>query len=278
MILKALSVLLCCFVLAGGAQQESPVASIQEVPGRATLTWVSSYEVVVPGQSFLVMWQLEPAENWHLYWDGLNDSGYPPSVKLKLPPGWQVGPLMWPAPERHLAEGDILDHVYHGPLALLQEISVSADAQIGSTITIPVRIDWLACRDECVPGKAELNLDFLVGEQARPSPDSGLISSALALLPQPAPLERVAVTWPENSVVLAVKGAQALEFYPVADSREPTHLIDDGSVEGNVLQLRLRPGQEKRPLKGILHLKMTDGSLRNWTINLTSVNPTGGKS
>ena len=55
-----------------------------------------------PGESVTLIWRFELADDWHLYWTGRNDSGYPPLIELDLPEGWVAGGLQWPAPERYV--------------------------------------------------------------------------------------------------------------------------------------------------------------------------------
>ena len=74
-----------------------------------------------------VSWYFDLAEDWHLYWPGLNDSGFPPSVQLHLPDGWSARPLRWPVPARYVMPGDLLDHVYDQPLVVLEQVLVPPD-------------------------------------------------------------------------------------------------------------------------------------------------------
>ena len=104
----------------------------------------------------VLVWHFEVADDWYLYSPGRNDSGYPPTVELALPDGWKAGELQWPAPERHLGEGDILDHVYYEDLVLLQEIAVPVDFEPKDRFEIQAEVSWLACKGMCVPGDTEI--------------------------------------------------------------------------------------------------------------------------
>jgi DsbC/DsbD-like thiol-disulfide interchange protein len=241
-------------------------ADAQLPAARVTVTCLTP-EAVMPGQTFPVVWRFELADSWHLYWNGRNDSGFPPSVKLDLPADWRAGPVEWPAPERHLSAGDILDHVYHGQLLLLQELTVPAEADPGA-VSIPVRVNWLVCRDECVPGQADLQLQVTVADEFRPGPQDELVTAAMRELPWTAPPEKVSFTWTDDSVTVAVPGAVALEFYPDHDCGLLTDLIADGVSRSDHLVLRLRPKDgQVGPLKGILRPQLTDGSYRHWIID-----------
>lgn len=234
---------------------------------RVSVTPLFSENAAVPGQRFLVLWRFDLADGWHLYWNGRNDSGFPPAVKLDLPPGWQAGPLLWPAPERYLTPGEILDHVYHGQLLLLQELMVPETAQMGRKVTIPARLDWLICREECVPGHAEVKLEIPVADQAHPSEEADLVAQAVDDLPLPAPAGGIELLWSESSVEMVVPGAAGLEFYPARDCGLLVDLIKDGVGENGRLVLRLRAKDGRiGPVKGILHQQLIDGSKRNWLL------------
>ena len=50
---------------------------------------------------------------WHVYWNGRNDTGTPVRITLTVPEGFAAGDVLWPAPVRHVAAGEI--HAVMGP-------------------------------------------------------------------------------------------------------------------------------------------------------------------
>lgn len=257
---------LIVFVLVGVLAAGCGKTEEKQTASRVTVTCLTP-EAVMPGQTFPVVWRFELAEGWHLYWNGRNDSGFPPSVKLDMPAGWEAGALEWPVPERHLSAGDILDHVYHGQLLLLQELTVSANAAAG-TVSIPAWVNWLVCRDECVPGLENLQLKVKVAGEHRPGPQDDLVTAALRELPWTAPTEQLSFSWADDSVTVTVPGAVSLEFYPDLDCGALVDLVADGVSRSDRLVLRLRPVDGQiGPLKGILRPQLSDGSYRHWTID-----------
>jgi DsbC/DsbD-like thiol-disulfide interchange protein len=261
-------ILISMVVLAGIVLASCHATEESKLPSTAPEERVSVKALVTQTSvnTVTVLWQFTLAEKWHLYANLRNDSGFPPSVKLTLPDGWTAGDLQWPVPERHLVAGDILDHVYHNQLLLMQEWTVPADAEPGRVVTIPARLDWLICKDECVPGKAELDLEVTVGTATLPEPK--IMAQARAELPVPAPDSGLYLNWSESKVEIVVHGAVGLEFYPADDCAPLTDIINDciGNTDRLEINLRAKDGR-MGPLKGILHQRFPEDRARNWIIN-----------
>lgn len=98
---------------------------------------------------------------WHVYWINPGDSGLPTTAVWELPPGAQVGPIAWPTPERI-------------PLLPLMNYGYSGDELFTLVARSPVdfktkvKLSWLICRQECIPGNAELSLTIPLAEKAKP--------------------------------------------------------------------------------------------------------------
>ncbi len=248
---------------------------------------------VAAGGSATLLWRFEPAAGWHLYWDGRNDSGFAPRLALRLPPGWSAGPLRWPAPERHLSAGDILDHVYTGPFTLLQDVTAPAGAVAGDRVTLGARWDWLACRDACVPGRDSLTVALTVAATgtagaARPS---AALAAARDRLPSPLPDGFLRHEWRGAACVLRrvrdVPGG-TLTFLPAGDCGELADLLHDGA--GAELALRCLPRDGRcGPVRGVLVAAAPGEPARAFQLDVpavpapadaapapSTVNPTGG--
>lgn len=121
---------------------------------------VSESEAIQPGRPFHVGIHYKIEKDWHVYWKNPGDSGTPTNVKWKLPAGFSAGPVLYPFPER-LPVPPLMNYGYEhevilpirivpGPLSGLQEVTLEA------------RIDWLVCKETCIPGKADLELSLPV--------------------------------------------------------------------------------------------------------------------
>ena len=219
----------------------------------------------------LVIWHLNPPENWHLYSDRLNDTGFPPALTLHWPEAWSAGPLLWPVAERHVMTGGILDHVYPGPVTLLQEVRVPAESLAEGDVALAARWDWLVCREICVPGNTPAEVVFSSSES---SPLAlALLADVRSELPVPAPAGYLKHAWTETAVTLSAGDAVRMEFHPDTDCVRLVDAIADGARDGDTLTLRLRPAPATHgPLRGVLHLKRSDGCTENWSVDI----PYGG--
>jgi thiol:disulfide interchange protein DsbD len=104
---------------------------------------------------------LEHAPHWHSYWQNAGDAGLTTRVRAELPDGVSLGPIEWPHPERYELAG-IQNYGYEGRVLLPMTLSVSA-AYAADTVPVRLTVDWLACKEECIPGRAELAIELPVG-------------------------------------------------------------------------------------------------------------------
>ena len=80
-----------------------------------------------------------------------------------------------------------MDYGYEGKLWLLQKLTVPADAKLGDTVTLKAAVDWLVCKDICVPEDTTLTLPLKIGPL---SPDPAVakdFAAARSLLPVASP-------------------------------------------------------------------------------------------
>ena len=117
-------------------------------------------QLVIPSQSLSpgdvadagLYFKIDPG--WHIYWQNAGDSGEPPHIKWTLLDGITAGPLQFPAPRR-LPLGPLMDFGYENEVLFPFTLNVASTAKAGHT-TLHAKVDWLVCREVCIPGKAEL--------------------------------------------------------------------------------------------------------------------------
>jgi DsbC/DsbD-like thiol-disulfide interchange protein len=100
-----------------------------------------------------VLFEMDPG--WHVYWKNPGDSGLATEVRLELPAGFDAGPLQWPLPVRFIQPGDLIAYGYEGAVLLAAELNTPSSMPEGS-IELAASVSWLACKEKCVLGAAEL--------------------------------------------------------------------------------------------------------------------------
>jgi thiol:disulfide interchange protein DsbD len=98
--------------------------------------------------------KLEPG--WHIYWKNPGDAGEPPHIHWSLPAGITAGPMQFAMPKR-LPLGPLMDYGYEGEALFPLKLHV-AESVKGGPSTLRANVDWLVCRESCIPGKAALEV------------------------------------------------------------------------------------------------------------------------
>lgn len=213
-----------------------------------------------PGVPLWLAIHFEIEKDWHIYWDGVNDTGFAPKLALTLPTGISAGKVLWPAPHRHVAPGDILDHIYEERVTLLVPLTVAQDAKLGKGV-IRAELNWLVCSEACVPESQEVEVPLLVTAAPPgtvPGPDSPSkpllvlpesFERALRALPQPVSKDKpqFTVEWTADTAKIQAPGATKLEFYPGKDGVELSDAITDAAAKADSLTLTLKPGTGSTP-------------------------------
>lgn len=249
------------------APATAPESSAAEAPEankvRAELVLSDAPEpgkVIWLGVRFLI------EEHWHIYADTLNDTGVPPKVEWTLPEGWTVGPWVWPGAKRYTQPGEILDHVYEREVTLLAPLKVPADAKPGTEAMLRAKLDWLVCKDICIPEEQVAVRPVRIGTEPSDA-DRQAIRRALDGLPRPTRIDaggtgpvvqsdaKVEVVWTKpGTVVIEVGGpVERLEFMPerppAEGAAEFENLFERGISDRGRLELKVK---SEVPIRGTL--------------------------
>lgn len=216
----------------------------------------------VPGETLLIGVKLEIREGWHTYWPGDNDTGSSTIITLSAPPGYEVGPIRWPAPKRYIGGGDLLDYIYDGTVLLVIPVKVPADAKPGSEATFSLAGEWLVCKEACIPGSGTAKIGLKVSDRSEPTTDAALFAESAARTPRPftdqdgQSAAGTTVEWTPRGVRFAAAGAKEMIFYVGESSAKPISPITSCVTEGERLDLQLEPPNPKRErLVGVLELR-----------------------
>lgn len=261
-----------------------PVVCAQSASDVSKVSLISEATRVSPGQTVLLGLHFDLEHQWHIYWDGQNDTGFAPTVEWTLPDGLEAGPLLWPAPHRYESPGDILDHVYEGQPTILVPVTIDAGVEPGTTLKLTGQVEWLVCKDFCLPGFGAVSIDLVVGNTGNSSASEPVklfqsepIGMAAAKLPKPVlpaePVDGLELGWTDEAVSVRFEGASELAFYPSAASSSLVSALADGKAKGDRLALRLEPeGRDlskntERRLVGVLKVSTEGGQTRWYSID-----------
>ena len=228
-----------------------------------TAELVSLSPTISPGGALQVGLVLTLEEHWHVYWINAGDSGEPPKITWTLPPGITAGPMKFPIPTR-LPLGPLMDFGYEDSVAFPVLLTASKDLKPGP-IRIDAQVNWLVCREVCIPGKAHLGLNLtVVPGPTAPVQPVGAVGEALGLIPKPLPpdMKFTALVGKQDFVFTLTTGERETdaEFYPF--DQEQIANAADQRVEplSDGVRLRVARAPELTQLPAHIHgvLKLDD--------------------
>ncbi|MCE7873408.1 thiol:disulfide interchange protein [bacterium CPR1] len=231
---------LAILLLVAGSAQPVKKAHVQS-------ELISDQTVVAPGSTFWVGLRLEMEPEWHTYWQNPGDGGLATKIEWTLPEGVTAGPIQWPAPERVELAG-LVSFGYSHEVVLLTQLQTAPDLKSGP-LTLKANVSYLACKEECIPGQADLTLKLSAGAASQPSEQAESLARArdqLPLGPDPAVQARLEGT----KILLSLPpGTQKAEFFPL--DNEQIKLDAPQTLKQDQLELQ---AAEKAParLSGVL--------------------------
>ena len=251
------------FVLAAGSPARA-VSSSADAP-HLHVQLVTPDDMIYPGGANMIglYFKLEPG--WHVYWKNAGDSGEAPRIQWTLPEGVTAGPMQFPAPKR-LPLGPLMDFGYENEVLFPMKLEVAPTVRQGKAV-LHAKVNWLVCREVCIPGKAELEtvlgmLPTAPPAQAGSAVDADLMSRFEKLLPQPLPADYKVVFQPTKDgfrlgVVTGRKEREAA-FFPdeqnILDNPAKQTIIP--TAKGLILELKKDASLSAAPaqLAGVLEL------------------------
>ena len=204
--------------------------------------------------------KLEPG--WHIYWMNAGDAGDPPHIHWTLPDGISAGVMEFPAPRR-LPLSSLMDYGYEDEVLFPLKLRVDDSVKAGP-VTLRAAVDWLVCRDSCIPGSAVLELQRSVDIGSRKTADEPgpLFKRFLNRLPKPLPASgKASFQSTKHGFLLSVETGQRetdATFFPedqdTIDNPAPQKLTP--TTNGLILDLKKDAGLSTNPtqLKGVLEL------------------------
>ncbi|MEN3037679.1 MAG: protein-disulfide reductase DsbD domain-containing protein [Candidatus Kryptonium sp.] len=92
---------------------------------------------------------------WYVYWQNPGDAGLAPEIKLTSSTSLKTGEILFPVPKKIVHE-NIISFGYYNEVVLLIPVQFDSKEFRKKRNVIKAQINWLVCKESCVPGKVTL--------------------------------------------------------------------------------------------------------------------------
>jgi thiol:disulfide interchange protein len=270
------------FVLAAAPRMRGD-AKPAEAPARAPMAEAKALHLTVrllpladgvqPGGDLDVGLVFHLERGWHVYWVNAGDSGEPPTIKWNLPQGITASAMQFPAPKR-LPLGPLMDFGYDGEVLFPMKLHADPGVKPGD-ITAGAKVSWLVCREQCVPGKAELALPLKITDQPTKADPvaQALFDIYRKKLPQPLPSGDQAkfVRTADGFTLAVLTGSKetSAQFFPLDQSVIANAAPQPVKMLRNGIELGLKKDENLPQAPGELHGVLVMGNGTAYEIHAT---------
>ncbi|MFZ0616576.1 MAG: thioredoxin family protein [Chthoniobacterales bacterium] len=238
--------------------------------GEGVKAWMAS-DIAVPlepGKPFTATIVLDLQPGFHTYWQYPGDSGLAPKVTWHLPEGWTAGPIEFAIPHQFSEPGDMIVYGYEKQQLLRTVITPPKELPKNQTFEIKASLTWLACKELCVPGSADVELRLL-------GPTDGRIDWQSASVPQGEwplsgkPPFPISVSGKNGTKLVSFTGQPGITYELYPDPAEGTlagHVtqISSQGPKGPVIVLSI-PWDGSAAFKGLL-VEKAGSARKGWWI------------
>ena len=241
----------------------------------ASVELVFSHTTFKPGDTTTMGIKFKIEKGWHLYWNGQNDTGSSPTLRLTSSnPELVFGPVKWPVPVRHVSPGDITDHIYENEFIALVPVTIPATASAANAVSITLASKYLVCSNVCLPGEASVSALLTVGE-GKVGPGEAELKAAATKLAEPFKQGESPFTAKVSGTVLAVTPTapttlKAIAFFPGPGCTEVDDLTGTCAAEAKAgtlapLTVRMTPNQKESAARARGIVECTDSNgVKRW--------------
>ena len=136
-------------------------------------------QISTNGDENIIGLEYKLKKNWKTYWKSPGAGGFPQEINFSNSDNIKNIKLHWPTPEEFSILG-------LKSLGYLDQVVFPISFKIidkNKSATVNMQVDYLVCKDICIPGNATLNLIIPVGKEATLSKHAFLIEKFLSLSP-----------------------------------------------------------------------------------------------
>lgn len=170
----------------------------------------TNYNDINPKQNLEVLIKFTMKNGWHIFSQQPGDIGLPTTVDWKIPLSFELSEQSWSLDEKFVNE-DIVQYGYSKTAYYKAVIIPSGD--VFNKVRLEAEINWLACKDECIPEKTTFYLDMPVtGNDLRPTQQWDKVIQKAQHSFVPRIMEMEVNVW--LAILMAFIGGIILNFMP----------------------------------------------------------------
>ncbi len=225
-------------------------------------TFESSASTVSAGHTFMLAAHFKISDGYRLSWTNPGAMGKQMSIKFHAPEGFEVGPTMFPGPEKFGTEEGQESYGYDGETAVFAEVRAPETLPPDEVFRFELSAEWLACRTTCLRENLNAYFELIPGPsqdgEGFEEPLAGLLES----VPRPlASLGDTTLEWrADQTLAIRASGVTWKDFFP-AKLGQPELSEMKIHAEDGELELRFAQAPSGAPVQGVL-LAMVDGKPR----------------
>ena len=219
------------------------------VSNKVHTSLISEVKSIEAGQSFWIAVKQIIEPGWHTYWKNAGDVGAPINIYWDLPEGFEASNIQWPYPER-IPYGDFTNFGYHDEVILLTEVTPRETIE-KAEVEIKARVEWLVCKDVCIPEQANLEIVLPVtSEKDIDERQAPIFAKARLKLPQHAPIKAYLSREREKLQIsialpgLAKNRIKTITYFPFTPNTINNSAAQTFSVNDSEIRLRLLAHEE----------------------------------
>jgi len=140
------------------------------------------------GDSFLIGLKFSIEPEWHIYWRNPGDSGAPPAFQWVTSSYLSFSEPYWPPP-KIMTVGPFINIGYEKKVTIPIMVTFKGDTKNSATsIPIDGHVEYLVCKEECIPGSSEVHLDLILGDTSTPSEFEAALKDSFEKSPHQPPV------------------------------------------------------------------------------------------
>jgi len=238
--------------------------------GESSINLITESYQVDTKDTLLVGLEFMLSPGWHTYWRNPGDSGEGVTIKWDLPPGFKASEILWPGPER-IPVNPLMTFGYEDKVLLLTKIK--APGKFSDPVTISAKVNWLTCKDICIPQEGVVGLTLMKGPKTISEFTTKLTEIALTIPKNFPTLGRATEINEKIFLQFEKEGSNNIsEAYFFPNEYGLISYVKDQKLErnDNSFSLQLDPAEvrvETDKLSGVLKLKI-DGTEEFYELDL----------